>query len=295
MDIRSDLYSLGVTLWNMLAGQPPFRGTSAELMHQHLHAGLPIGQLDRLPQPVVALIELLLGKDPARRFQNPAELLRALPSVTRAIEAKRTIKHQNLRVTFVRQKELPAIRAPKRSIAVLPFETLDQVKGKTYFADGVQDEILSNLAKVSLFALRGPMNRCQQGELTKVVFECPQAKIIKSWHEHVQKYFLETDPKTLACEIPIWAVPEEDPILEELIPIENIHPFPTLTGHIDLIRFSERLLWIWDYKPNAAAERFPSQQVYLYARMLACRTGIPLNSFRCGYFDHGLEVTFDPM
>src|SRR6202162_2951371 len=69
VDIRSDLYSLGVTLWNMLAGQPPFRGTSAELMHQHLHAGLPIGQLDRLPQPVVALIELLLGKDPARRFQ----------------------------------------------------------------------------------------------------------------------------------------------------------------------------------------------------------------------------------
>jgi hypothetical protein len=144
------------------------------------------------------------------------------------------------------------------------------------------------------FALKGPMNRCQRGELTKLVFECPQAKIIKSWHEDVQKYFLENDPKTLACEIPVWAAPDEDPILKELIPIENTQPFPTLTGHIDLIRFSERLLWIWDYKPNAPAERFASQQVYLYARMLACRTGIPLNSFRCGYFDHGLEVTFDP-
>ena len=144
------------------------------------------------------------------------------------------------------------------------------------------------------FALKGPMNRCQQGELTKLVFECPQAKIIKSWHEHVQKYFLENDPKTLACEIPVWAAPDEDPILKELIPIENTQPFPTLTGHIDLIRFSERLLWIWDYKPNAPAERFASQQVYLYARMLACRTGIPLNSFRCGYFDHGLEATFNP-
>jgi serine/threonine protein kinase len=51
VDIRSDLYSLGVTLWKMLTGQTPFRGTSAELMYQHLHASLAIRQLDRVPQP----------------------------------------------------------------------------------------------------------------------------------------------------------------------------------------------------------------------------------------------------
>lgn len=48
IDIRSDLYSLGATLWNMLAGQSPFRGTSAELMHQHLHTALPTGELGRV-------------------------------------------------------------------------------------------------------------------------------------------------------------------------------------------------------------------------------------------------------
>ena len=48
-----------------------------------------------------------------------------------------------------RQEKSPAIRAPKRSIAVLPFETLSPGKENTYFADGVHDEILSNLAKVS--------------------------------------------------------------------------------------------------------------------------------------------------
>src|SRR6516225_5218 len=42
VDIRSDLYSLGATLWKMLTGQTPFRGTSAELMYQHLHAPLAI-------------------------------------------------------------------------------------------------------------------------------------------------------------------------------------------------------------------------------------------------------------
>src|SRR5580693_9040404 len=59
VDIRSDLYSLGVTLWKMLTGQTPYRGTSAELMHQHLHAPLAIGQLHHVPQPVVLLIEIL--------------------------------------------------------------------------------------------------------------------------------------------------------------------------------------------------------------------------------------------
>ena len=62
-------------------------------------------------------------------------------------------RHQNLR-TFVeelrsRPQNLPATRVPKRSIAVLPFSSLSDDKRDTYFADGVQDEILSNLAKVS--------------------------------------------------------------------------------------------------------------------------------------------------
>ena len=82
VDIRSDLYSLGATLWKMLTGQTPFRGTAAELMHQHLHAPLPLEQLEGVPEPVVALLEVLLEKDPARRFQNPTELLKAIPTIT---------------------------------------------------------------------------------------------------------------------------------------------------------------------------------------------------------------------
>jgi serine/threonine protein kinase len=46
VDIRSDLYSLGVTLWEMLTGQAPFRGSSAEVMYQHQHAPLPVEQLN---------------------------------------------------------------------------------------------------------------------------------------------------------------------------------------------------------------------------------------------------------
>ena len=87
VDIRSDLYSLGVTLWEMLTGQAPFRGTPTEAMHQHHRVPLPIEQLGGVPQPLVVLLEVLLEKDPARRFQSPAELLKVMPIVRDAIEA----------------------------------------------------------------------------------------------------------------------------------------------------------------------------------------------------------------
>jgi hypothetical protein len=48
--------------------------------HQHQHGPLPLEQLEDVPQPVVVLLEVLLEKDPWRRFQNPGELLKAIPT-----------------------------------------------------------------------------------------------------------------------------------------------------------------------------------------------------------------------
>src|SRR5580700_11290342 len=64
VDIRSDLYSLGVTLWVMVTGQTPFRGPSAEVMYKHQHTPLPLERLNDVPQPLVVLLEVLLEKDP---------------------------------------------------------------------------------------------------------------------------------------------------------------------------------------------------------------------------------------
>jgi WD40 repeat protein len=58
-------------------------------MYQHQHTPLPIEQLNGIPQPLVVLLEVLLAKDPVRRFQTPAELLQVMPTVRDAISAGR--------------------------------------------------------------------------------------------------------------------------------------------------------------------------------------------------------------
>jgi serine/threonine protein kinase/predicted ATPase len=99
VDIRSDLYSLGVTLWAMVTGGTPFRGPSAEVMYQHQHASLPLERLKDVPQPVGILLEKLLQKDPAQRFRTPNELLKVMPTITGAIDAGRRITRQSLQQT----------------------------------------------------------------------------------------------------------------------------------------------------------------------------------------------------
>jgi serine/threonine protein kinase/Flp pilus assembly protein TadD len=226
LDIRSDLYSLGVTLWAMVAGQVAFSGSASEVMVQRQPGSLPLEQLKGLPQPVAALLEVLLKKDLAERIQSPAELLKAIQVVSTAVDAGRSITAQDLRAISGRRlaalqktgklpervkalfttsrvrllawalvalliaglvaltvnaffgvrrpttessvTPLASVTVPEKSIAVLPFESLSENKSDTYFADGVQDEILSKLAKLSqlkvisrtsVMTYRSPSNR----------------------------------------------------------------------------------------------------------------------------------------
>ena len=81
----------------MLAGQPPFRGTPAEVMHQHHNACPPLEQMKDVSQPVLALLEVLLAKDPAHRFcRVPGQLLEAMPLVVSMVEAGGSITPQTL-------------------------------------------------------------------------------------------------------------------------------------------------------------------------------------------------------
>src|SRR6202162_1218744 len=74
LDTRSDIYSLGVTLWYLLSGKRPFSGTVGQVLIAQVVKPPPFEQLAQVPQPVIALLERMLSKNRDERFQTPQEL-----------------------------------------------------------------------------------------------------------------------------------------------------------------------------------------------------------------------------
>jgi serine/threonine protein kinase/tetratricopeptide (TPR) repeat protein len=165
-DSRSDFFSLGATLWYMLCGQPPFAGQTLEGIRQlQLENKLDVSQLRKrgVPGPVVQLLRDLLQKNPESRPQTAQELQSRLKSCqpgrsTNAASGKRSIIFSlvglltvglavaGLTAYWLQRHSPPEI---EKSLAVLPFSNLNQNDDGSYFVDGIQDEILTDLAKVS--------------------------------------------------------------------------------------------------------------------------------------------------
>ena len=78
LDTRSDIYSLGVTLWYLLSGKRPFSGTVGQVLIAQVVKPPPFEQLAQVPQPVIAILERMLRKDRNERFQTPDELQEAV-------------------------------------------------------------------------------------------------------------------------------------------------------------------------------------------------------------------------
>jgi formylglycine-generating enzyme required for sulfatase activity len=88
IDSRTDIYSLGVMLFEMITGRPPFEGNSAvAIMMKHVNDPVPdICEIDEnVPDELVVIVQKALAKDPAQRFQTAAQMGAALRSVDAAL------------------------------------------------------------------------------------------------------------------------------------------------------------------------------------------------------------------
>jgi serine/threonine protein kinase len=199
LDVRSDIYSLGVTLWYLLSGKTPFAGkTVKELRHQQFRE-LPLKQLAaaKVPVPLIGLLRSMLATDPADRPPSAREFLAELQHCRGAIEARprrrRLLQVAALALVAIsilgltsyiwyrqhvqQSRNALALAASEKSIAVLPFENLSNDREDAFFADGLQDDILTRLAKIadlkvisrtSVMEYRGKRNVHQIGDALHV-------------------------------------------------------------------------------------------------------------------------------
>ena len=174
IDTRSDIYSLGVTLWYLLCGRSPFVASTLGEIHDRQLQAPPVEQLvtARVPRRVVALLESMVAAEPAARPQSARELLDALHRCQKAfpIEDVRTAPRRRQLWRGASLGLLAALAAgagiwayyvqpssalADRSIAVLPFENLSPDKADAFFAVGVQDEITADLARIAALKVIG--------------------------------------------------------------------------------------------------------------------------------------------
>jgi TolB-like protein/Tfp pilus assembly protein PilF len=164
VDSRSDIYSLGATLWYLLTGRTPFVGRTMEEIRARQTGDLPLEQLKglHLPGRIIALLKSMMATDPNDRPQSARELLLAVHSCNdrfnpeaRWRRRKSIIVNAALMLGIVAigcgtwlYQRLRPFTPEERSIAVLPFENLSSDKENAYFAEGIQDEILTRLAKI---------------------------------------------------------------------------------------------------------------------------------------------------
>lgn len=184
-DARSDLFSLGVVMHEMVAGVGPFRrDTVVESLNAILKEDPPA---IAAATPLSPIIRRCLEKDPMQRFQSASDLAFALENVSGLGAARATgpapDRRRRVAITagllllvaiatvwmLTRPGEDPAAPADARirSLAVVPFVTLSSQSADEYFAAGMTDALTTELARIAALKVVGPRSAARLADPTQ--------------------------------------------------------------------------------------------------------------------------------
>ena len=176
LDARSDLFSLGVVLYEMLAGKRPFRGkTAPETLTAILREEPPdLAEANRNIPPLLGrIVRHCLEKDPTRRFQSARDVAFDLDALAGTLDTKRAVPMSAAGVFLHRHRAgvagaaLIAViavgvglwwktsggpGAVGKRLAVLPFENLTGDAEQAYLAEGIHESLITDLARLSGFS-----------------------------------------------------------------------------------------------------------------------------------------------
>jgi serine/threonine protein kinase/Flp pilus assembly protein TadD len=137
LDGRSDLFSLGIVLYEMASGQRPFSGTTTAMVFDSIlnRQPEPVTKTNPgLPQAFAGVLARLMAKNPRDRYQSAREVSDAIQEIQRS-------KPQPSSGKAATGRKIP-------SIAVLPFANLSADPDNQYFSDGLSEDLTSALARL---------------------------------------------------------------------------------------------------------------------------------------------------
>ena len=167
VDQRSDIFSFGAVLYEMITGRRPFKGEHEAAMIYSLVNETP-EPLTRyranVPDGLQQVVDKALSKERGVRYQHVDEIIADLRRIQPALSGGVTVASRKSRVTWIIGAALVALAvmgiylfysksvptsAKSKSVAVLPFKNMSDSKEDEYFSDGITDDIIAQLSKIT--------------------------------------------------------------------------------------------------------------------------------------------------